>query len=188
MGGESTRPGATPVSAQEELQRVVPVIRALRECEWMREVVISVDTTKVTVARAALEAGANMLNVITTETFVRDESAAMFELVRTHHVPIILTHTRGTPATMREFARYPTGITPFLTSVANELRTVVQLAVERHRVPPWLIFVDPGLGFAKLPEHSLTLLRNLSLWSKLLGSYPVCVKSFFFFFFSVNLS
>lgn len=175
VGGESTRPGAPAVSEQEELQRVVPVIRALRECDWMREVLISVDTTKANVARAALEAGANLLNVIATETFVQDESAAMFDLVRTHQVPIILTHTRGTPATMRELARYPSDVASFLTTVANELRAVVQLAIERHRVRPWFIFVDPGLGFAKLPEHSVTILSHLARWAKLLGPYPVCV-------------
>lgn len=164
------------MSEQEELQRVIPVIRALRECEWMRDVLISVDTTKTNVARAALDAGANMLNIIATETFVRDESAAMFELARTRQVPLILTHTRGTPATMRELAsRYPVDTASFLSTVATELRAVVQLAVERHHIRPWFIFVDPGLGFAKLPEHSLALLRHLSLWAKYVGPYPVCV-------------
>jgi dihydropteroate synthase len=149
VGGESTRPGARPVSGDEELERVLPVIRGLR-----REirVPISIDTYKSGVARAALREGADIVNDISALRF----DTEMVELVAAEKVPVVLMHMQGTPRTMQAEARYDDVVREVGDFLALRIQYAVERGVERHR-----IVVDPGFGFGKTLEHNLALLRGL---------------------------
>jgi dihydropteroate synthase len=149
VGGESTRPGARPVSEDEELERVLPVIRGLR-----REirVPISIDTYKSGVARAALREGADIVNDISALRF----DTEMVELVAAEKVPVVLMHMQGTPRTMQAEARYDDVVREVGDFLALRIQYAVERGVERHR-----IVVDPGFGFGKTLEHNLALLRGL---------------------------
>ncbi|WP_242338041.1 dihydropteroate synthase [Anaeromyxobacter sp. SG66] len=149
LGGESTRPGAPPVPANEELRRVVPVVAALRARGFALP--ISVDTTKATVARAALEAGADLVNDVSGLA-----DPALARVVAEAGVPVVLMHTRGTPADMQSRARYG--------DVAAEVRAELALVLRRAEaagVDPEHTILDPGIGFAKTPEHNLELLARV---------------------------
>lgn len=150
IGGESTRPGARPVSAEEEKERVLPVLRGLR-----REISIplSVDTYKAEVAQAALEEGADVVNDISALRF----DAAMVSLVAREKVPVVLMHMQGTPQTMQQKPHYQ----DVLAEVKDFLAGRVRFALESG-VDPDQIIVDPGIGFGKELEHNLELLRGLS--------------------------
>ncbi len=150
LGGESTRPGAPPVPADEELRRVVPVVAALRARGFALP--ISVDTTKATVARAALEAGADLVNDVSGLA-----DPALARVVAEAGVPVVLMHTRGTPADMQSRARYG--------DVAAEVRAELALVLRRAEaagVDPEHTILDPGIGFAKTPEHNLELLARVA--------------------------
>jgi dihydropteroate synthase len=149
VGGESTRPGAAPVDADEELRRVLPVVRALAE---RAGVPVSIDTTKATVARAALDAGARMVNDVSGGT-------ADPELVRVAAAAgaaYVAMHMRGTPRTMQDAAHYD----DVVGEVCDELRVRVVHALEAG-VDARCLFVDPGIGFAKTAAHNVALLRAL---------------------------
>ncbi len=149
IGGESTRPGARPVSADEEISRVLPVIRGLRA---KISLPISIDTTKSEVARAALDEGADVVNDISALGF----DPAMAPLVAREKAPIVLMHMQGTPRIMQQ--------NPFYENVVEEvkefLRRRVQFALAAG-VEADKIIVDPGIGFGKNIEHNLALLRGL---------------------------
>jgi dihydropteroate synthase len=146
IGGESTRPGADDVPADEELARVVPVVEAVASLA----VPISVDTRKATVAKAALDAGASVVNDVSAGTF----DDAMLPLVADRGVPIVLMHMRGTPKTMDSLASYD--------DVVAEVRAELDSRVEAARLAgASSIWIDPGLGFAKKAEHSIELLRHV---------------------------
>ncbi|WP_243336937.1 dihydropteroate synthase [Anaeromyxobacter soli] len=150
LGGESTRPGAPPVPANEEQRRVVPVVAALRARGFALP--ISVDTTKATVARAALEAGADLVNDVSGLA-----DPALARVVAEAGVPVVLMHTRGTPADMQSRARYG--------DVAAEVRAELALVLRRAEaagVDPEHTILDPGIGFAKTPEHNLELLARVA--------------------------
>ena len=149
VGGESTRPGALPVSEEEELGRTLPVVRGLR-----REVgaPISIDTCKASVARAALDAGADIVNDISALRF----DPAMTSVVAAEKVPVVLMHMQGTPRTMQHEPHYD--------DVTREVRDF--LAAQLYEamdggVAPEGIILDPGIGFGKTVEHNLQLLRGL---------------------------
>lgn len=144
VGGESTRPGSMPVSADEELSRILPVVRALAA----RGAVISVDTCKPEVADQALRAGAALINDITG---LRDPE--MLEVAARHRAPAIAMHMRGTPRTMQDDPRYD--------DVVAEVRAVLVDAVLKARAKEVKVMIDPGPGFGKTVEHNLTLLRHL---------------------------
>lgn len=147
VGGESTRPGAPPVPAEEEIARVVPVIAALAGAG----AAISVDTMKASVAEAALAAGAGMVNDVRGLA-----DPALAEVVARAKVPVVLMHMRGLPADMQERAGY--------RDVVSEVRAELDEAVARARsagIAEECIVLDPGLGFAKTAEHNLELLRRL---------------------------
>ncbi len=148
VGGESTRPGSKPVPPAEQIRRVVPVIGALAE---RIDVPISIDTTDVEVARAALLAGASILNDITA---LADERMA--ELAVQQQVPVILMHIQGTPATMQTEPRYDDVVAEVRDFLLARAQRAVKLGIPRERV-----FIDPGIGFGKTLEHNLLLLRNL---------------------------
>lgn len=159
IGGESTRPGAEPVSAEAELQRVVPVIESL--AAEFPDVVLSVDTYKAEVAEAALEAGADIIN----DVWGLRADARLGAVAAAHHAPVILMHNRSTPnsAEVRERlgGRY-VGVDyqDLLAEVKNELLESVALA-HQAGIPDEHIILDPGIGFGKTVEQNLDLLNRL---------------------------
>ena len=157
IGAESTRPGAAPVDADEERRRLLPVVRGLA---GRIRIPISVDTYKADVARAALGEGAAMINDVSG--LQRDPALA--DVVADTGAALVLMHSRGSSADMYARAQY----TDLLAEVAAELRKSVQSAVERG-VPLEAILVDPGIGFAKRPEHSYGVLARLPELSAALG-------------------
>jgi len=150
VGGESTRPGAREVPEAEERERVVPVIRGLREAGV--EVPISVDTRKAAVARAALEAGATVVNDVSAGTHDPD----LLRTVASHGAGLVLMHMQGRPETMQERPHYADVVTEVRAWLAERAA-----AAERAGVAAERILVDPGIGFGKTLEHNLDLLRRL---------------------------
>jgi dihydropteroate synthase len=149
VGGESTRPGAQDVPTAEEIRRVVPVIERIRGAGCAAP--ISIDTRKAEVARAALAAGADLVNDVSA---LGDPATA--EVVASSGVPVVLMHMRGTPADMAEHAVYADVCAEVERELAEALARAVKRGVREDR-----ILLDPGLGFAKKPEHSLRLLAML---------------------------
>lgn len=149
VGGESTRPGAAPVSVEAELERVLPLIE---EAAGALSVPVSVDTRNAAVARAALRAGARIVNDVSG---LRHDPE-MAGVVAEEGAALVVSHMRGTPATMKERARYH----DVVGEVVAELREGVEAALEAG-VAPERIVVDPGIGFAKTGPQSLALLRGL---------------------------
>ena len=162
IGGESTRPGATPVSADEELARVVPVIRGLA---GQLRIPIAVDTYKADVARAAVEAGAAIVNDISGLRF----DPALARAVADSGAALVLMHSRGRSADMDAEAVYG----DVVDDVVRELRVSMAAAVDAG-VPAERILVDPGLGFAKRPSHSYGVLARLPQLAAALGR-PILV-------------
>jgi dihydropteroate synthase len=150
IGGESTRPGASPVPEEEERRRVVPVIEALSQGGSRAQ--ISVDTSKAAVARAALHAGATLVNDVTA--FRGDPEMA--ELVAGGGADCCLMHMLGEPRTMQEDPRYE----DVVSEVAAFLEERMEFAIA-HGVPEERIMLDPGIGFGKTLAHNLELLRRL---------------------------
>jgi len=148
VGGESTRPGSASVSDDEQIERVVPVIKALRK---KIDVPISIDTYKLEVAKAALEAGAGMINDITA---LSDERMA--ELAAKHDVPVVLMHMQGTPTTMQIEPKYEDVVSEVLQFLLERARRAEDAGIDRKK-----IFIDPGIGFGKTLKHNLLLLRNI---------------------------
>jgi dihydropteroate synthase len=151
IGGESTRPGAEPVPVDEEIRRVAPVIQDLRRCT---DVVISVDTMKAATARAALAAGAHVVNDVSG----LQADPGMAPLLAETRAGCVLMHMRGTPATMRSLATYR----DVVSEVGAELACCLDTAVSRCGLPREHFILDPGIGFAKTAAHSLTLLASLA--------------------------
>jgi dihydropteroate synthase len=149
VGGESTRPGAASVSVDEELRRVVPVIERLASDGRAR---LSIDTTKVAVARAALDAGASLVNDVSAFRF----DPGMAALVAETDVGCCLMHMLGEPRTMQEDPRYDDVVSEVKAFLEERLAFAVSEGVDEERV--WL---DPGIGFGKTVEHNLELLRRL---------------------------
>jgi dihydropteroate synthase len=160
VGGESTRPGADPVPPDEERDRVVPVIERLAAAT---DVPISIDTRRAAVTRAALAAGARILNDVSG---LRDP--AMAGVAAESGAPLILMHMRGTPADMRERAVYEDVVGDVAAELLASVGRARAAGVRLDR-----IVLDPGIGFAKTAEQSLTLLRRLPDLVRL--GYPVLV-------------
>jgi dihydropteroate synthase len=150
VGGESTRPGAEPVGEAEEMHRVVPVIQQLRA--RLPEVRVSIDTCKASVARAALDAGADLVNDVTA---LRGDPE-MAPLVAERGVEVCLMHMLGQPRTMQDDPRYD----EVVGDVARFLVQRIEFAVA-HGVAEERILLDPGIGFGKTLEHNLELLSRL---------------------------
>jgi dihydropteroate synthase len=149
VGGESTRPGAEPVGEDEERRRVLPVIERLAQEGDAR---LSIDTTKLTVARAALDAGATLVNDVSAFRF----EPGMAALVAEAGVGCCLMHMLGEPRTMQQDPRYDDVVSEVKAFLEERLAFAVSEGVEEERV--WL---DPGIGFGKTVEHNLELLRRL---------------------------
>lgn len=149
IGGESTRPGSAPVSAEEELRRVLPVLEDLRD---RLKIPISIDTQKSAVAEAAVAAGAEMINDISG---LRNDPA-IAEVAGLHHLPIVLMQMRGTPATMQQ--------RPFARNVLRDVLAGLRAALARARqagLAKSQIILDPGIGFGKSYEQNCELLARL---------------------------
>jgi len=155
IGGESTRPFAEPVTEEEELRRVVPVIRGIRQ---KYTVPISIDTTKAAVARKALEAGANIINDISALR----KDVDMISLVQETTVPVIIMHMQGKPADMQ--------INPEYSDVTGDILDFFQERLEwltTNNVAVDRLIVDPGIGFGKTLQHNLSILKNINKFSSL---------------------
>jgi dihydropteroate synthase len=146
VGGESTRPGADEVSVDEEIARTAPVIERIASLG----VPISIDTRKATVAKAALDAGASIVNDVSGGTF----DPAMLPLVGDRGVPVILMHMRGTPKTMDTMTAYGDVVADVRSELAARVAAARNAGAEQ-------VFLDPGLGFAKTAAQSLELLRRI---------------------------
>jgi len=160
VGGESTRPGATYVDAATELARVVPVIEGLRGAG----VPVSVDTRKAEVARAALAAGAAIVNDVSAG---RDDPALM-EVVAEAGVPLVLMHMRGVPATMQDDPRYGDVVAEVEAFLAARCAAAEAAGIAHDQ-----LVVDPGIGFGKRDEHNYALLANVARLTRL--GHPVLV-------------
>jgi dihydropteroate synthase len=153
IGAESTRPGAEPVSADEQIKRVIPVIDVIAK---ETDVPISIDTYKAEVADAALEAGAAMINDITA---LSDEQ--MGRLAAKRKVPLILMHMQGTPRTMQVEPKYDDVVNEVLDFLLARAKKAQQFGIEKDK-----IFIDPGIGFGKTTEHNLLLLKSIDRFVK----------------------
>lgn len=160
IGGESSRPGADPVSAQDEIDRVLPVIERLTKATTIP---ISIDTYKPSVARIALDAGACIVNDISA---LRDPSMA--SLVAEAGVPVILMHMRGTPRDMQSSPRYDCVISEIISFLKDRIQTAINAGIS-----PDQIIIDPGIGFGKTISHNLEIIRRLREF-KALGS-PIMI-------------
>jgi dihydropteroate synthase len=150
VGGESTRPGAKPVSAREELDRVIPVVEGIRAAN--AQVRVSIDTSKAAVAAAALDAGADYVNDVTA---LRGDPE-MAALVAERGVDVCLMHMLGTPRTMQAEARYDDVVADVRAFLEDRIEAAVAAGIALERIE-----VDPGIGFAKNVEHNLELLGRL---------------------------
>ena len=153
IGGESSRPGAEPISAAEEIDRVIPVVEALQTSD----AIISVDTYRAATARAALAAGADMINDISAGA-----SAEVVDAVAAAGAGYGLMHMQGKPKTMQERPRYENVV----AEVAHFLKQAVQRA-EYAGVRPEGILIDPGFGFGKTLQHNLAMLSDLASFQAL---------------------
>lgn len=155
IGGESSRPGAEPVPLADETRRVVTAIRAIRE---RHSTPISVDTTKVEVARLALAEGADLINDISGLRF----DPAMAPLLCEQQVPVVIMHMQGSPGNMQQNPSYRDVIGEILTFLAERIEWAETQGIKRER-----IIVDPGLGFGKSVAHNLTILKHLERFNEL---------------------
>ncbi len=155
IGGESTRPGADPIPKEEEINRVIPVISGLRR---RTKILISVDTTKAEVAKAAIEAGADIVNDISAFRF----DPEMISLVAQKNIPVVLMHMKGTPQTMQ--------INPHYDDVLKEVKAFLKDRIEEagsHGIKEEKIIIDPGIGFGKRLEDNLALINNITVFEDL---------------------
>lgn len=160
VGGESTRPGADPVSPRDEQARVIPVIRVLAEAG----LIVSIDTRNATTMAAALDAGARIVNDVSA--LAHDPATAA--LVATRGCPVVLMHMRGTPGIMAQLAVYQDVVAEVSAELADRVTAAMRAGIRREQ-----IVLDPGIGFAKRSVHSMELLRRLPDLAKL--GFPLLV-------------
>ncbi len=163
VGGESTRPGAGVVEAEEEIRRVVPIIEHLAK---ITKIPISVDTTKAVVARAAINAGAEIVNDISGLRF----DPHLADIAAEHHAGLILMHSRGTTETMHKLAP----VTDVLLDVTRGLHESIAEALRRG-IAPERLAIDPGIGFSKSFDQNLELIARLDELVKEFAAYPLLV-------------
>lgn len=157
VGGESTRPGSSPIGLREELRRVLPVLEALLPALRRRPgggPLVSIDTTRSETARRAITAGAGLINDISGMSF----DPAMPAVAAEHQVPVVIQHIRGRPATMQRAPRY----VRLLPEIAAFMRAAIERAC-RAGLREDRIVIDPGLGFGKTQRHNLAILRHLGV-------------------------
>jgi dihydropteroate synthase len=161
VGGQSTRPGSEPVPLNDELDRVLPAIEALRA---RSDVLISIDTSKAEVARQAIAAGARIINDVTALT----EDPAMIDVACQSRAGIMIMHMPGTPKTMQQFANYDDVTGVVRSYLGDRLDAIESRGISRARVA-----IDPGIGFGKLLQHNLSLVRDIGRLTDL--GRPVCL-------------
>ncbi|MDD1607909.1 MAG: dihydropteroate synthase [Methylococcaceae bacterium] len=150
VGGESTRPGAKPVPAVEQIQRVVPVIQAIRQHS---KVLISIDTTDSQVAEAALNAGANLINDVSGGL----SDPAILTVAAVANVPIVLMHSQGTPKTMQDNPYYDNVVQEVIDALQQRINAALAAGIHRKN-----IIIDVGIGFGKRKQDNLDLLAHLA--------------------------
>ncbi|MFH1480410.1 MAG: dihydropteroate synthase [Pseudomonadota bacterium] len=150
VGGESTRPYSRKIPVEEELERIIPVIQALRK---ELRIPISIDTYKSAVARAALDAGASMIN----DTSALRADPRMPETAAKAGVPVVLMHMKGTPSTMQDNPTYDDLIPEILNFLGEAIERAVEMGIKRE-----MILIDPGIGFGKTFDHNLQIIKELS--------------------------
>ncbi len=155
IGGESTRPFAEPVTTDEELRRVIPVIEIIRK---KHTTPISIDTTKAEVARQALAAGADILNDVSALR----QDPAMLSLARSTTVPLIIMHMKGTPGDMQRNPHYDDVVEEIFRFFATQLQWL-----SKNDIDPGRVTIDPGIGFGKTVAHNLSLLKHLERFKEL---------------------
>jgi dihydropteroate synthase len=160
VGAESTRPGSEAVSVQEQIRRAIPVVEGLAK---RIDVPISIDTYNYEVAKAAIEAGAAMINDITA---LSDGQTG--ELAGEQQVPVVLMHMQGTPATMQVEPKYDDVVGEVCQFLLDRAQRAEQLGISKS-----MVFIDPGIGFGKTLEHNLSILRNIRKFVK--SGYRVLV-------------
>jgi dihydropteroate synthase len=166
VGGESTRPGAQRISPKEQLERVLPVIRSLRQRldDTHPKVKISIDTTRADVADAAVDAGAGILNDVSAGR----EDPNIYPLAAERNLPIVLMHMQGQPGTMQDQPTYADVTAEVHHFLLERAQAALDAGIHRHQ-----IILDPGIGFGKTTEHNLTLLRSLPGLVSL--GYPIMI-------------
>ena len=155
VGGESTRPGSQPIDAPEQIRRVVPVIESLRK---HTDTPISIDTTDSTVAAAAIDAGAAIINDISALRHDQD----MAPLAAQAQTPVILMHMQGTPTNMQADPKYANVVEQIRQFLAERIEFAVSIGIKRSQ-----IVTDPGIGFGKTLEHNILLVKRLSEFTEL---------------------
>ena len=161
IGGESTRPGSEPVSPAEQQQRVIPVISAIRQT-LKSDILISIDTTSSAVAKAALEAGANIINDVSAGL----DDPEILTVSASLNAPIILMHRQGTPKTMQDNPYYEDVVPEVISTLLEQIKLAIQAGVKKEN-----ILIDPGIGFGKRKQDNLELLAHLDQFVAL--GYPV---------------
>jgi len=151
IGGESTRPGSDPVTPEEQQNRVIPVITAIRQ-QLKSAILISIDTTSSTVAKAALDAGANIINDVSGG----QNDPAILTVTAQANVPIILMHSQGTPKTMQDNPYYGDVVAEVIKSLKDSIEVALQAGIKKEN-----ILIDPGIGFGKRKQDNLDLLAHL---------------------------
>ena len=151
IGGESTRPGAEQVSESEELKRVIPVIEKIRTDN--PTILISIDTTKASVAKHAVEAGADIINDVSGLSFDNN----MTGIVESFNVPVVIMHMKGNPQNMQLNPKYKDIVNEILDFFKMRIKMAVQSGINRN-----MIILDPGIGFGKTVEHNFELLSRLN--------------------------
>ena len=149
LGAESSRPGAQPIGAEEELRRLLPILRAVRT---ETDVPITVDTIRSSTAAEALDAGADAINDISAGT----ADPLLFDLIAERGCGLVLMHMQGTPGTMQDAPRYQDVVAEITGWLAGRCRLAEETGIQSGR-----LMIDPGIGFGKTLEHNLTLLRHL---------------------------
>jgi dihydropteroate synthase len=152
IGGESTRPGAEPVSVDLELGRVIPVIAAIRE---QSDIPVSIDTAKAEVARQALATGVDIINDVSALRF----DGFMADVAAQSGVPVILMHMQGIPRTMQQNPVYASLFSEIIAFLEERMRFAEDHGIDRQQ-----LIVDPGIGFGKNLSHNLSLIRNLEIF------------------------
>lgn len=150
IGGESTRPGSDPVSGEEEIQRVVPLIQEIRKIN--KEILISIDTYRAKTAEEAIKAGADIINDISAMTF--DDKMA--DVAVKYRIPVILMHIKGTPKNMQKDPHYDDVMGEVTEFFKDRIDYALSKGISRDK-----IVLDPGIGFAKAFEHNIELIRRV---------------------------
>lgn len=161
IGGESTRPGAEPIDADEQCRRVIPIIQEIR-CQFADKVLISIDTTLSTVAKAALSVGANLINDVSSG----QDDPAILTVAAEHKVPVVLMHRQGKSKTMQDNPSYENVVKEVLDFLQQRITHALKAGIEEAH-----IIIDPGIGFGKRKQDNLDLLANLNQFAAL--GFPV---------------